>query len=99
MLFLLPVPWSAPVLAPVLVSLALVGCGALVLGRPEDAPSPLRPRDGWALSLGGALILASFVWHAGPVARGELPGAYPWWLFQVGWLGGLAWFAWRWRAR
>lgn len=98
-LFLIPAPWAAPVLAPVLVSLALVACGTLVLARPEDAPSPLRARDWWALSAGGALILASFLWHAGPVARGELPGAYPWWLFLAGWLGGLLCFAWRWRAR
>jgi hypothetical protein len=97
-LFLIPDPWSSPVLAPVLVSLALVGTSALVLARPDDAPSPLRPRDWLIESACGALILWSFLWNAELVNRMELPTEYPWWLFLAGWLGGLAWFARRWFA-
>jgi hypothetical protein len=93
-LFLIPVPWAAPVLAPVLVSLALVG-GALALLRRVDvrAPSPMRPVDWWIEACCGALILASFVWNTGAVLGLEPPRTYPWWLFLAGWLGGLAWFA------
>lgn len=97
-LFLIPAPWTSPVLAPVLVSLALVAGASLVLARIGDgAPSPFRPLD-WVLQAAcGALILASFFWNAERVARMELPGGYPWWLFLVGWLGGLAVFARAWR--
>ncbi len=99
-LFLIPAPWAAPVLAPVLVSLALVATALPILRRIDaDAPAPFSPRD-WCIEAGcGALILASFLWNAVPVARGELPGAFPWWLFLAGWLGGVAWFARRWQAR
>ena len=97
-LFLVPAPWSAPVLAPVLVSLGLVGGAVAVLsGLDERARSPLRPVD-WAGQVACAgLILWSFLWNAGPVDRQEPPGAFPWVLFLAGLGGGLAWFAWRWR--
>lgn len=97
-LFLVPAPWTSPVLAPVLVSAALVGASALVLAHiGESAPSPFRAGDWWAQAAGGALILASFFWNAAPVMRLELPAGYPWWLFLAGWLGGLAAFARAWR--
>jgi len=98
-LFLIPKPWSSPVLAPVLVSLALIGASGLLLARlPEDAPSPLRPRDWLVQAAGGALILWSFLWNAGPVDRMEMPGAFPWWLFLAGLGLGLGCFLCRWRA-
>ena len=97
-LFLIPAPWTAPVLAPVLVSLALVGAAVLVLRRIDDAaPSPFRPLDWIAQAACGALVLWSFFWNVAPVARMGLPGAYPWWLFLAGWLGGLLVFARAWR--
>jgi hypothetical protein len=95
-LFLIPVPWIAPVLAPVLVSLALIGMGVLVLREPPDRSFAfLRPRD-WAVEIAcGAAVLASFF-----VNRADaVPHAYPWWLFLAGWGGGVAWFAWRWSRR
>lgn len=97
-LFLIPAPWASPVLAPVLVSLALIGAAVLVLSRVgDDSPSPLRPLD-WALQIAcGVLVLWSFFWNTGPIARMELPGPYPWWLFLIGWLGGLLVFGLRWR--
>lgn len=97
-LFLIPAPWTSPVLAPVLVSLTLIGAAVLVLRRIGEAtPSPFRPLD-WALQAAcGTLILWSFFWNVAPVARMEPPGAYPWWLFLAGWLGGLAVFGARWR--
>lgn len=97
-LFLIPAPWTSPVLAPVLVSLALVGAASLILARVgENDPNPLRASD-WAVQVaGGALILWSFFWNAGTVTRMEMPGGYPWWLFLAGWLGGLAAFARAWR--
>jgi len=96
-LFLIPAPWASPVLAPVLISLALVGCAALLLLRREGAPPALRGRDWWALVACGALVLATFFWNTPRIARLELPRDYPWWLFTLGWLAGLAGFARAWR--
>lgn len=97
-LFLIPSPWTSPVLAPALVSLALVAGAALILlGIGETAASPFRPHD-WVLQAGcGALILASFFWNTAPVLRQEQPRDYPWWLFLAGWLGGIAILAAAWR--
>ena len=95
-LFLIPEPWSSPVLAPVLVSLALVATSTLVLARiGESAPNPFRLRD-WILeSACGALIIWAMLWHAQTVERQLLPRSVPWGLFLAGLLGGLAVF---WRA-
>ncbi len=96
-LFMIPAPWASPVLAPVLVAIALVACAWLLLARAEDAPAVLGARDWLVLGAGGALILASFLWNAPRIARMESPAGYPWALFLAGWLAGLAWFARAWR--
>ncbi|MHC4548580.1 MAG: hypothetical protein ACYTEZ_07365 [Planctomycetota bacterium] len=98
-LFLIPLPWTAPVLAPVLVSLALIGAGAAILrAPPERDPGFLRPVD-WGLEiLAGLAVLASFLWNVPAVAAQQAPAAYPWGLFLPGWLGGVGWFVWRWFA-
>ena len=56
-LFLIPVPWLGPVLAPVIVSLCLVAGSLWLLGR-----SALRlSRRAWVLaSVGAVLVLLSF---------------------------------------
>ena len=57
-LFLIPVPWLGPVLAPVIVSLCLIGGALSLLNRPELRLS-IR---GWALvSVGCVLVLLSFM--------------------------------------
>ncbi len=89
-LFLIPVPWLAPVLAPVLVSLALVAAAVVLLRVPG---LPVRPVD-WIVEVtAGILILASFFTSVPTLAAGEAPRDYPWALFLVGWVGGIAWFA------
>ncbi|MBI3678950.1 MAG: hypothetical protein HY235_00855 [Acidobacteria bacterium] len=80
LLFLIPVPWVAPVLAPVLVSLALVACGLAALRQAVS----LR-RWHWAgLILGGVLILLSFLWDSQHVMAGNLPRPFRWPLFSIG---------------
>jgi len=87
-LFLIPLPWTAPVLAPVLVSLALIAAGIVLLRRPDVI---VRWRD-WAIAgAGGALVLASFFWNTPAVVAGKVPGPYPWPLFLAGWLVAVGW--------
>ena len=91
-LFLIPVPWVAPVWAPAAVALALVGFG-LIAARRLRAGDILRPAR-WHLMAGvggGALVVLSFVLGAGLVLDGGIPQAYPWQVFLAGMaLAGLA---------
>ena len=92
-LFLLPIPWSGPVLAPVLVSVSIVGAGVVILLRESAGrPVPLKARH-WALIVGGgAIVVASFCWDARSVANGARPGPFPWGVFAFGEALGLATF-------
>lgn len=91
-LFLIPVPWWGPVLAPCLIALLMVCAGSIALA--EDAQSGLAAptRGAWALlGLGGCLCLVAFVLDAlmrlpaGLEAAFETRGgAFPWLLYLVG---------------
>ena len=84
-LFLIPVPWTGPVLAPVIVSVLLVVGGLLLLrkgerGEPVRFPIPLR-----ILALAGALlVLGSFVLDFRLVLRQVQPPPFRWGLFGTG---------------
>ncbi|MHC5209314.1 MAG: hypothetical protein ACYTG2_01180 [Planctomycetota bacterium] len=96
-LFLIPQPWIAPVLAPVLVSIALIGAAVLILRERDDARGRrLRAFDWLVLSVGGLVIIGSFLVNAELVLQGGVPAVYPWWLFLIGYVGGIGWFALRW---
>jgi hypothetical protein len=88
LLFLLPVPWTGPVLAPAIVAASLVIGGAIGLSS--------NPRPGalaWlGLMLGGALLLTAFMWDWRNIVNGGIPAAFPWMLFAAGELIGAAGF-------
>jgi hypothetical protein len=90
-LFLIPVPWVAPVLAPVLVSVFLIA-GSVVMLHLKARGVPLSfARWHWALAVaGGALVLASFMLDAGAVLAGRNPQPFRWWLFGAGVLAATA---------
>jgi hypothetical protein len=84
-LFLIPVPWSAPVLAPAIVSLALVA-GSLWALRLEARGRKLRLPP-WVLGLalvGAALVLLSFTLDYRLALAGQDPTHFRWWLFGAG---------------
>ncbi|MGB6065683.1 MAG: hypothetical protein WBG50_12820 [Desulfomonilaceae bacterium] len=85
LLFLVPVPWVAPVLAPVLVSLALITSGITVL-RYEGAGRPVVTcAKDWALVTGGGLtVIVSFCWDYINIMNGGYPNPFHWPLFFVG---------------
>jgi hypothetical protein len=93
LLFLLPVPWVGPVLAPGLVAATMVAAGAVVIGR-EAMGRPVRiGLGGWAAIVGGGLILvAAFCWDFRNTMAGGLPNPFHWPLFALGEGVGLAGF-------
>jgi hypothetical protein len=99
-LFLIPLPWTSPVLAPVLVSLALIGSAVAILSEPDTRRHEvLRPVD-WLIEIAaGVAIIASFLWNQPAIDAHTVPTAYPWWLFLIGWGLGVGWFTWRWSRR
>jgi hypothetical protein len=92
-LFLLPVPWVGPVLAPVLVSVSMIAAGLVVLWR-EQWERPMRIGGvRWALIvLGGAIVFAAFVADFRHMLNGGRPIAFHWVLFSAGEGVGLAAF-------
>jgi hypothetical protein len=84
-LFLVPVPWVAPVLAPAAVALSMVVAGAVALHR-EAIGRPVSLRRGhWAALIGGGLIIVlTFCWDYRRVAAGLEAAPFPWSLFAVG---------------
>ncbi len=92
-LFLIPLPWLAPVLAPVIVSLCLIASSVIFIHR-EAAGRPMRIRPAhWVVAvLGGVLVLCSFLSSSAALARQEPPGSFDWLLFAAGVCVGIAAF-------
>lgn len=83
-LFLVPLPWTGPVWAPIVVSGALVAFGLLAAARlRRGAALSLRRAEVGAGVAGGLLVVASFMLEAGDVMAGELPD-FPWPWFVAG---------------
>ena len=84
-LFLIPVPWVAPVLAPIVVSVLLIACSVLMLRLRAGGMQLGFAAWHWALAVGGGVIvLVSFMLDAGAVLEGQMPPPFRWWLFGTG---------------
>lgn len=88
-LFLIPKPWVAPVLAPLLVCVGFITCGTWSFTR-EERGRPVRvTRVDWMVEgIAGLLIITSFLMNDGTT----MPETFPWWLFLLGLLGGVGYF-------
>ena len=94
-LFLIPVPWAAPVLAPLLVSVAMIAAGVWHL-RSESRAKPIRiPWGGWAGVVAGAtVIVASFASDYRNLMAGGMPHPFNWTVFALGMSIGGAGYLW-----
>jgi hypothetical protein len=79
-LFLIPVPWAGPVLAPVLVSLAMIAAGVWHLRTPVR----IGAAHWLAILLGAGIIIVSFAMDYRNLTAGGMPQSFNWWLFAVG---------------
>jgi hypothetical protein len=97
-LFLIPVPWAAPVLAPSIVAATMVLAGSIAIVE-EATGRPFRvSRWNWlALVAGGLVLISSFCWHWRQIAGGGVPDAFPWTVFSIGEIIGLGGFLHAWR--
>ena len=84
-LFLIPVPWAAPVLAPAIVSVSLIVTGLIALRRAV----PLHGIHWTGLVVGGCLVLISFMLDFPNTIAGGLPHPFAWAIFAAGELLGI----------
>jgi hypothetical protein len=93
LLFLIPVPWAAPVAAPLLVAVSMVAAGTILIRR-EAAGRPLAlgPAEWGAVVVGGLILIAAFCWDWRNLLAGGRPQPFNWPLFWVGLALGLGGF-------
>lgn len=84
-LFLIPLPWVAPVLSPVLISLLFVAV-AVSANHPASRgrSKPFGLADRMLLCAAAIVIVASFLWKTKSVMEHGIPRGYPWWLWGIG---------------
>lgn len=84
-LFLIPLPWVGPVIAPVLVSVAMITAGIWCLWR-ETAGRPLQIGFGNAAGvvLGALVIVLSFTLDYRNIMAGGMPHQFHWGVFGLG---------------
>ncbi len=84
-LFLLPIPWIGPVIAPILVSLLMIACGYFIV-RLYHTGRVFRPgRLTWLLGLlATAAILWTFMGDSGVVITESMPHPYNFILLYFG---------------
>ena len=83
-LFLIPVPWIGPVIAPVLVSLVMIAGGMLVMRLEERKTFHPTPRL-WATALlATGIVLYTFIVDTGATLHFQLPQPYRYELFVAG---------------
>ncbi|HEY5487220.1 MAG TPA: hypothetical protein VIK06_06185 [Candidatus Limnocylindrales bacterium] len=84
-LFLIPVPWAGPVVAPITVSLALIGFGLGAAWQVGQGRALRVSLPGAVLALaGGFLVILSFTLDV-PDGLGNVPPPWhPWPIFVVG---------------
>ncbi len=93
-LFLLPTPWLGPVLAPLIVSLSMIGAGLVILARTGRGRPPQAKWFHWVgIVAGGLIVIASFCKDYAGTSTGEMPQEFSWLIFGCGELVGLAAFA------
>ncbi len=84
-LFLIPLPWIGPVIAPVSIALLMIFCGVLISRIIEKGGSFRPPMTSYLLaSAGTAMILYSFMRDTGATLYQQLPEPYRYELLILG---------------
>jgi hypothetical protein len=85
LLFLIPVPWAGPVLAPVLVSASMIAAGVWHLRRESLGRHVRLGLAHWSgLFLGATIIVVSFTLDYRNLMAGGIPQSFNWLVFGLG---------------
>ncbi len=83
-LFLLPLPWIGPVIAPVLISMLMIVLGWIIVRRVERGKFFLPGTTSWSLSIvGAACALYSFMDDTPATLHGQQPAPYSYLLLAM----------------
>jgi len=92
-LFLIPLPWIGPVLAPVIVSVSMIIAAVIIVAVDERRGGFKTACWQWlAVIAAGLLIILSFTIDYRVVIEGTMPGRFRWEIFAAGELSGIAIF-------
>ena len=81
-LFLIPVPWVGPVLAPVIVSISLIIAGIFILYLEEKNYVIQVYKYEWiAVISAGTVVFVTFILETPKIMKLGVPTNYNWWLF------------------
>jgi hypothetical protein len=106
-LFLIPVPWVGPVLAPVTVALTMIGMGLLLLRLEQRGPVEPAGAMVWLAQIAACLIIiVSFTLDVvprlpnnGALLAQWIPTYYRWWMLILGQVLAIGTFVpWAWHA-
>jgi len=90
-LFLIPVPWLAPVIYPLIIAvLLIVGFFVHDARRVQGRPLRLTVAEWTVASVGAIVVVVAFCWNWRVVAAQTAPEGFPVWIFLAGTLLGLA---------
>ena len=88
-LFLIPLPWVGPVLAPVLVSLSLIYTGIIILVEMDRGYRFQFDKKFWIMEImAGIIIIISFIIPGIVVINQTVPESFPWVIFLAGFFFG-----------
>ncbi len=84
-LFLIPIPWIGPVIAPIAISVLMIIAGWTIIRREEGGISFSPPSSSWVLGgIGTAVVLFTFLRDTGATLQGGVPEPFWYWLFGIG---------------
>ena len=90
LLFLIPLPWVGPVIAPVLVSICLIIAGIFKWWRESRQRPILVSKRHWIIEvISGLIIIGSFLTNTEAVIAQNVPVSFRWEIFSIGLLLGL----------
>jgi len=88
-LFLIPVPWTGPILAPIIVSLTFIVIAiGLVNSQNKGYLIRITKSDILLAVFAIFFVFVSFIWNFPMVVKSGNPGDYPWGIFLIGQLFG-----------
>ena len=96
LLYRVPVHWSGPVIAPIIVSIALIKAALLIFYSGSKNWNIKFNLSDWLVEIfAGIGVLTAFLWNYQKIQQGKIPEYFPWWIFGVSVGLGICYFAYR----